>query len=115
MSVHTPESRAAVEPPEVERSAVDPAYGGDSGLKTQDGDTVLALFGDLKRAPVQLNARVKDPVRLREALAALYEVVSSDFSYQPKDRTAWLAFQRMRQQSGTAANGPSSGPVRGSR
>ena len=104
MSGNTPETPAAVEPPKVERSAVDLAYGGDSGLKTQDGDTVLALFGDLKRAPVQLNARVKDPVRLREALAALYEVVSSDFSYQPKDRTAWLAFQRMRQQSGTAAN-----------
>ena len=59
----------------------------------------LALFGNLKRDPVFLDGVVKDPIRLREALGALYAIVGSDYRYVPKDRTAYHAFRRMRAES----------------
>lgn len=82
------------------RTGVDLAYGADSGLHTAEGGARLALFTNLRRPTVRLEAKVPDVLRLREGLSALYEVVASDFSYKPKDRSAWLAFQRNRQSGG---------------
>ena len=62
-------------------------------------DGTLSLLGNLNRDPVQFNATLKDPLRLREALIALHRIVGSDFRYVPKDRTAYQAFQRMRRES----------------
>ena len=42
----------------------------------------------MARWPVRFAAHVKDPLRFREALSALYAVVGSDYRYVPKDRTA---------------------------
>src|ERR687886_437310 len=39
------------------------------------------------------------PIRFREAMATLYAVVGSDYRYVPKDRTAYLAYLRMRRES----------------
>lgn len=83
--------------PEPNRTAFTQRYAGQSGLAA-DGAR-LALLADLDRAPVQADATIQDPIALREALSALYQVVQSDFRYKPKDRTALMAYRRMRQQS----------------
>lgn len=59
----------------------------------------VALQTDLSREPVQLQAQLTDPLCFRQTLSALYDVVSADYRYVPKDRTAYLAFKQMRQQS----------------
>lgn len=81
------------------RSEFDVAYGGASELVQDEEGARLALFGNLKRDPVAFSGRVKSPLRLREALAAMYNIVGSDYRYVPKDRTAYLAHRRLRQQT----------------
>jgi hypothetical protein len=78
---------------------IDLAYAGPSRLVTAEGKAELALFGNLKRDPVRMDAKVKDPLRLREALGALYAVVGSDYRYVPKDRTAYTAYLRMKRET----------------
>src|SRR5207237_3302584 len=68
------------------------AYAGASRVETAGNQSRVELFGNLDRPPVRFAARVKDPLRFREALSALYAVVGSDYRYVPKDRTAYLAY-----------------------
>ena len=75
------------------------AYAGVSSLVTGERTARLALAGNLRRDPVRFEATIRDPLRFREAMAALYAVVASDFRYVPKDRTAYVAYQRMRRES----------------
>jgi len=76
------------------------AYAGASRLTQLDTENAqFSLFGNIKRAPVSYTANLRDPLRLREALLTLYKIVGSDFRYVPKDRTAYIAFQRMRRES----------------
>lgn len=56
----------------------------------------LHLFGQLERDAVQFDAEVSEPIAFREAMATLFAVVSSDYRYVPKDRTAYAAFMQMR-------------------
>jgi predicted DNA-binding WGR domain protein len=89
-----PEGKEAAE--EAKRTEVSMRYAGASQVVAEGGKTTLALFGNVKRAAVAGGGKVKEPLRLREALSALYDVVSSDFRYVPKDRTAYLAYRRMK-------------------
>lgn len=73
-------------------------YAGPSQLVSEETPR-LALYGNLNREPVFLDALVKDPLRFREALAAVYAVVGSDYRYIPKDRTAYHAYRRMKNQT----------------
>ena len=75
------------------------AYAGLSTLVATEGTARLELAGNLRRDPVRFEATIKEPLRFREAMAALYAVVASDFRYVPKDRTAYLAYSRMRRES----------------
>src|SRR6266446_5675350 len=75
------------------------SYAGASALVTSEGAARLALAGNLRRDPVRMEATIKQPLRFREALSALYAVVGADFRYVPKDRTAYLAYTRMRRES----------------
>lgn len=75
------------------------SYAGQSRMLAEGRGTRLALFGNLHRDPVFLDGVVRDPLRLRESLGALYAVVGSDYRYVPKDRTAYNAYRRMRSQS----------------
>lgn len=84
---------------EVARTGVTLAYRGASDVVNAEGAATLTLFGDLRRAPVQMRARVKDPLRFREALSALHAIVSNDATYKPKDRTAYMAYLRMKKAS----------------
>src|SRR5690606_13728841 len=51
------------------------------------------------RTPVEVRGKVLDPLRFREAMSAVYEIVGSDFRYKPKDRSAYMAYQRMKKKS----------------
>ncbi len=68
------------------------AYAGISTLVATEGTARLALAGNLRRDPVRFEATIKEPLRFREAMAALYAVVASDFRYRPQgpDRLSGL-------------------------
>jgi hypothetical protein len=74
-------------------------YADASRLITSGGAAQLALFGNVRRDPVRLDGVLKEPLLVREALAALYALVGSDYRYVPKDRTAYLAYLRQRRES----------------
>ena len=78
------------------RTPITLTYAGASQMVSSDKDGKLALFSNTRRTPVHADARIKDPLTLREALSCLYEVVSSDFRYVPRDKTAYLAYMRLR-------------------
>ena len=59
----------------------------------------VVLTADANRPAVRLDARVKDPLKLREALSALYAVVASDYRYKPKDKAAYAAYLRMKRET----------------
>src|SRR5437660_8493832 len=82
-----------------EHTNVHLAYAGPS-LISPDGDTTLVrMAANLQRDPVNVAGKVNDPLRLREALSVLHGIVASDFRYVPKDRTAYLAYMRMKRET----------------
>ena len=56
----------------------------------------VALFTQLNRQPVSFHGVVKSPLVFRDSLLALFDVVSSDYRYVPKDRSAYSIFMQMR-------------------
>src|SRR5262245_43183154 len=97
----TAEPVETVKPEEArpEHTRVHLSYAGLSSVVPEDGVNRLALFTNLQRDPVRVDAQVKHPLRLREALSALHGIVASDFRYVPKDRTAYMAYMRMKRES----------------
>ncbi len=93
------EGGEAAEPVEVKRSSVAFGYAGASQVVTEGGGATLALFGNVHRAEVRGGGKVDHPLLFREALSALHAVVKSDFRYVPKDKTAYLAYRRMKAQT----------------
>jgi hypothetical protein len=100
MTTEPPTPEAAAEgTPETPSMVVPLTYAGASAVTTAQGKAELALFANLRRDPVQLRGKLKDPLRLREALTALHAVVASDYRYVPKDRTQYAAYVRMKKES----------------
>lgn len=101
MSDETPEAVEATAPADAapEATSVHLAYAGVSRVVATEGAAEVALYGNLDRDPVSFDARIKEPLRFREAISALYAVVGSDYRYVPKDRTAYLAYLRMKRES----------------
>jgi hypothetical protein len=75
------------------------AYAGASRVEKAGNQSTVELFGMLDRPPVRLVGRVKDPLRFREGLSALYAVVGSDYRFVPKDRTTYLAYLRLKRET----------------
>jgi hypothetical protein len=96
MSEETPTTEAAEEAP---ATTVPVAYEDASRLVTACDTAQLALFGNVYRDPVRLDGTLTDPLRFREAMATLYAIVGSDYRYAPRDRTAYLAYLRLRRES----------------
>ncbi len=80
-------------------TAVELTYAGASQVTTTDSSSEVALVGNAHRDAVALDARVKDPLHLREALSALHAIVASDYRYKPKDRAAYAAYLRMKRET----------------
>ena len=91
----------AAEPAGPQATSVELAYADVSRATATPGEARVALAGNLNRAPVRIDAAIKDPLRFREAMSALHAIVGSDYRYVPKDRAAYAAFVRMRRQSAT--------------
>ncbi len=71
-------------------------YWGHSGAVAIPGGTALSFAPNLARPKVFFDQGLKAPLRFREAISALHEVVVGDFKYRPRDRsahTAWLKAQ----------------------
>ena len=101
MSTATTEPVAArPEEARPEHTSVRLSYGGVSTVLTgEDGTSQVALYANTRRDPVKVEGKVVNPLRLREALSVLYGIIASDFRYVPKDRTAYMAYMRMRRES----------------
>jgi hypothetical protein len=72
------------------------AYAGASRVSTTGNTAQVELFGNLERPQVRLEAKLKNPLRFREAISALYTIIGSDFRYVPKDRTQYIAYLRLK-------------------
>jgi predicted DNA-binding WGR domain protein len=102
MSTDLPEPPVETLP--VDRTEVPLGYESPSQVVATEREALVALPGNVHRDPVRLDARIKDPLRLREGLLALHAVVASDYRYKPKDRTAYMAYLRLkREQAGMNA------------
>jgi hypothetical protein len=75
------------------------AYLGHSGMSPVAGGQLLSLAPNLAREPVSFDAPLLQPLRFREAMSALHDVVISDLRFKPRDKTAyedWKKGERQR-------------------
>jgi hypothetical protein len=70
------------------------AYLGRSGLREGPGGAAIALAPNLAREPVAFDAPLLHPLRFREAVSALHDVVISDLRYKPRDTSAYEAWKK---------------------
>ncbi|MCC6556684.1 MAG: SWIM zinc finger family protein [Polyangiaceae bacterium] len=64
-------------------------YLGKSGVKGIAGGAALSFAPNLARPKVFFDGELTNPIRFREAMSALHDVVVGDLRHEPKDRTAW--------------------------
>src|SRR5438105_13440737 len=69
------------------------AYRGRSSVTWSPAGLAVALAPNLRRDRVSFEGMLRDPLRFREAVGALHEVVVSDLRYQPRDRSAHEAYK----------------------
>ncbi|HET7544338.1 MAG TPA: SWIM zinc finger family protein [Polyangiaceae bacterium] len=75
---------------------VDLRYQGHSGLRDVAGGQALGFAPNLARPKVFFDAQLGNPLRFREAVSALHEVVIGDLKAKKKDRSAWEAWKAQR-------------------
>ena len=64
-------------------------YLGRSGLAVHGDAAQLSFAPNLCREPVAFDAALRQPLRFREAISALHDVVVCDLRVAKPDRTAW--------------------------
>src|SRR5262245_24280305 len=77
------------------------AYLGRSAIRRGPGGLAVSLAPNLRRDRVSFAGTLRQPLRFREAVSALHDVVVSDLRFKPKDRTAfrqYLAEQKKREE-----------------
>jgi hypothetical protein len=70
------------------------SYLGRSGLSAARGSQTLNLVPNLARDPVSFDAPLLQPLRFREAISSLHDVVVSDLRFKPRDKSAYLEWKR---------------------
>jgi hypothetical protein len=77
-------------------------YAGHSGVVGRpDGSRAVRFAPNLAREPVAFDAELRHPLRFREAISALHDVVVSDLRFVKRDKTAyeeWKKQEARRQQ-----------------
>lgn len=71
-------------------------FKGNSGLSSSNTKTDMSFAPDLNREPTFFVAKLQDSLNFREAMSALHDVVVSDMSFKPQDKSdykAWLEGQ----------------------
>lgn len=70
------------------------AYLGHSALRPIAGGQLLSLSPNLSREAVSFDAPLLQPLRFREAISALHDVVISDLRFKPRDKTAYEEWKK---------------------
>ncbi|MBI3855684.1 MAG: SWIM zinc finger family protein [Planctomycetes bacterium] len=71
---------------------LDLAYYGRSRVEKRADALALMLSPNLSRSPVSFEAELAKPLRFREAVSALHEIVVGDVRWKPRDHTAYRAW-----------------------
>src|SRR4051812_45267776 len=69
------------------------AYRGRSAVTWSPAGLALSLAPNLRRDRVSFEGMLRDPLRFREAVGALHEVVVMAPRYQPRDRSVYEAYR----------------------
>jgi hypothetical protein len=69
-------------------------YLGRSAVVASAAGLAMQLRPNLGRARVFYDGEVADPVRFREAISALHDVVVGDLRFRPRDKTAYQAWKQ---------------------
>ena len=69
-------------------------YGGHSGLIDRGRDRAIRLAPNLAREPVAFDAELLNPLRFREAISALHDVVICDLKFLKRDKTAYEEWKK---------------------
>jgi hypothetical protein len=69
------------------------AYRGRSAIRAVPSGLDVTLAPNLRRDRVSYDATLRHPVRFREAIGALHDVVVSDLRYKPRDKSAYEAYK----------------------
>ncbi|WP_028777780.1 SWIM zinc finger family protein [Shimazuella kribbensis] len=64
-------------------------YASSSGVSYAGGNSLVSFAPDLGREPTFFRGKIADPIRYRDAMIALRDVVVSDLNFKPKDNTAY--------------------------
>ncbi len=78
------------------------AYHGRSALRGDRAGQTVNLAPNLARDPVAFDAPLLKPLRFREAICALHDVVISDLRYRKKDKTAYREWKRRQSERASA-------------
>src|ERR671936_104167 len=68
------------------------AYWKRSGVVPDAHGLAISLAPNLRRDRVSYTGALRQPVRFREAISALHDVVISDLRYKPKDKSVYQAY-----------------------
>src|SRR3954454_2730631 len=77
------------------------AYRRRSAVQQTTTGLAVSLAPNLRRDRVSFDGTLRQPLRFREAISALHDVVVSDLRYKPKDHgdyRAYLAEQKKREE-----------------
>lgn len=70
------------------------SYFGHSALSESGSGMTMSFMPNLSREPVAFDAVLKHPLRFREAMSALHDVVVSDLTYKPRDKSAYEEWKK---------------------
>ncbi len=73
---------------------VEQAYLGKSELRQTSGGSSIRFSPNLERPKVFFDAELQKPLRFREAISALHEVVVGDLRHKVQDRAPYAAYQK---------------------
>ena len=69
------------------------AYRGRSNVRSTLAGLAVSLAPNLRRDRVAFEGVLRDPIRFREAIGALHNVVVSDLRFKPRDQQAFEAYK----------------------
>jgi len=70
------------------------SYLGHSSLTSTAGGQLLSFAPNLAREAVSFDAPLLQPLRFREGISALHDVVISDLRFKPRDKTAYEEWKK---------------------
>ena len=77
-------------------------YLGRSGMVRSSGGRILQMAPNLDRDRVDFDAPLKQPLRFREAISALHDVVINDLTFERRDKTQYEQWKKSEKQRESA-------------